>query len=327
MDKLLVLFRYIEGKDVFEAYYKKDLAKRLLLNKSASVDAEKLMLQKLKSECGASFTTKLEAMFKDVELSKDLNGAYREYVQGQSRLYKIEHNVNVLTTGQWPTYKVNELIIPDSMKECRQLFEGFYFKKHTGRRLSWLASLGTCTLEAKFDSAAKSLLVSEHQALVLMLFNDVTELDPEYIHNATKLNEEDVKMTIISLLQPKTKMLEPVDKTETDVMCNKFCFNSAFTSRHYRIKINVLQAKETMEEKEVTEERIALDRQYMIDAAVVRIMKARKELSHQQLIGEVFEQVKFKLKALDVKRRIESLIGRDYLERDSEDQQLYKYVA
>ena len=36
------------GKDVFEAFYKKDLAKRLLVGKSASVDAEKSMLSKLK---------------------------------------------------------------------------------------------------------------------------------------------------------------------------------------------------------------------------------------------------------------------------------------
>lgn len=38
----------IIGKDVFEAFYKKDLAKRLLLGKSASTDAEKSMLLKLK---------------------------------------------------------------------------------------------------------------------------------------------------------------------------------------------------------------------------------------------------------------------------------------
>jgi hypothetical protein len=44
----MVLFRFIHGKDVFEAFYKKDLAKRLLVGKSASVDAEKSMLSKLK---------------------------------------------------------------------------------------------------------------------------------------------------------------------------------------------------------------------------------------------------------------------------------------
>jgi hypothetical protein len=45
----MVLFRYIHGKDVFEAFYKKDLAKRLLLGKSASIDSEKSMISKLKS--------------------------------------------------------------------------------------------------------------------------------------------------------------------------------------------------------------------------------------------------------------------------------------
>ena len=48
LDKIMVLFRFIQGKDVFEAFYKKDLAKRLLVGKSASVDAEKSMLSKLK---------------------------------------------------------------------------------------------------------------------------------------------------------------------------------------------------------------------------------------------------------------------------------------
>ena len=37
----------MQGKDVFEAFYKKDLAKRLLLGKSASIDAEKSMISKV----------------------------------------------------------------------------------------------------------------------------------------------------------------------------------------------------------------------------------------------------------------------------------------
>jgi cullin 4 len=76
LDKIMVQFRFIHGKDVFEAFYKKDLAKRLLVGKSASVDAEKSMLSKLKQECGGGFTSKLEGMFKDMELSKDINIAF-----------------------------------------------------------------------------------------------------------------------------------------------------------------------------------------------------------------------------------------------------------
>ena len=67
----MTLFRYVQGKDVFEAFYKKDLALRLLLGKSASIDAERSMIGKLKTECGANFTNKLEGMFKDIDLSKE----------------------------------------------------------------------------------------------------------------------------------------------------------------------------------------------------------------------------------------------------------------
>ena len=48
LDKSMVLFRYLQEKDVFERYYKQHLARRLLLNKSGSDDSEKNMISKLK---------------------------------------------------------------------------------------------------------------------------------------------------------------------------------------------------------------------------------------------------------------------------------------
>lgn len=78
LDRVMTLFRYIQGKDVFEAFFKKDLAKRLLHGKSGSVDAEKSMISKLKQECGSGFTNKLEGMFKDMELSRDVMTAYSD---------------------------------------------------------------------------------------------------------------------------------------------------------------------------------------------------------------------------------------------------------
>ncbi len=72
LDRTMVLFRAVHGKDTFEGFYKKDLAKRLLLAKSASMDLEKVMLSKLKAECGSGFTQKLEGMFTDVDLCKSI---------------------------------------------------------------------------------------------------------------------------------------------------------------------------------------------------------------------------------------------------------------
>ena len=48
LDKTMVLFRFLQEKDIFERYYKQPLAKRLLLNKSVSDDSEKNMISKLK---------------------------------------------------------------------------------------------------------------------------------------------------------------------------------------------------------------------------------------------------------------------------------------
>lgn len=48
LDNTITLFRYLQDKDVFERYYKQHLAKRLLLNRSISDDAERSMLSKLK---------------------------------------------------------------------------------------------------------------------------------------------------------------------------------------------------------------------------------------------------------------------------------------
>lgn len=77
----------VQGKDVFEAFYKKDLAKRLLLGRSASTDAEKNMITKLKTECGSQFTNKLEGMFKDVDLSRELMMSFRESVSASLWLH------------------------------------------------------------------------------------------------------------------------------------------------------------------------------------------------------------------------------------------------
>uniref|UniRef100_A0A671N242 Cullin-4B n=1 Tax=Sinocyclocheilus anshuiensis TaxID=1608454 RepID=A0A671N242_9TELE len=112
LDKIMIIFRFIYGKDVFEAFYKKDLAKRLLVGKSASVDAEKSMLSKLKHECGAAFTSKLEGMFKDMELSKDIMVQFKQHMQCQNIPGNIELTVNILTMGYWPTYVPMEVHLP-----------------------------------------------------------------------------------------------------------------------------------------------------------------------------------------------------------------------
>ncbi|KAL1493326.1 hypothetical protein ABEB36_011401 [Hypothenemus hampei] len=328
LDKIMVLFRFIHGKDVFEAFYKKDLAKRLLVGKSASVDAEKSMLSKLKQECGGGFTSKLEGMFKDMELSKDINQAFKQHVTVNSRdLPQIEMTVSILTMGYWPTYQPMDVHLPDHMVRLQDIFKEFYLSKHSGRKLQWQPTLGYCVVKAQFRSGLKELVVSLFQTLVLVLFNDCDYISFDYIKDVTNIEDGELRRTLQSLACGKARVLLKNPKGRDVQDEDHFRFNADFTNKLFRIKINQIQMKETTEEQKATEERVFQDRQYQIDAAIVRIMKMRKTLSHNLLISELYLQLKFPVKPADLKKRIESLIDRDYMERDKDNPNQYNYVA
>ncbi|KAL6480181.1 hypothetical protein MHYP_G00112140 [Metynnis hypsauchen] len=327
LDKIMIIFRFIYGKDVFEAFYKKDLAKRLLVGKSASVDAEKSMLSKLKHECGAAFTSKLEGMFKDMELSKDIMVQFKQYMQCQNIPGNIELTVNILTMGYWPTYIPMEVHLPPEMVRLQEIFKTFYLGKHSGRKLQWQSTLGHCVLKAEFKEGKKELQVSLFQTLVLLMFNEGEEFCLEEIKLATGIEDSELRRTLQSLACGKARVLTKTPKSKDVEDGDKFSCNDDFKHKLFRIKINQIQMKETVEEQASTTERVFQDRQYQIDAAIVRIMKMRKTLSHNLLVSEVYNQLKFPVKPADLKKRIESLIDRDYMERDKENPNQYNYVA
>lgn len=327
LDKIMIIFRFIYGKDVFEAFYKKDLAKRLLVGKSASVDAEKSMLSKLKHECGAAFTSKLEGMFKDMELSKDIMVQFKQYMQNQNMPGNIELTVNILTMGYWPTYVPMEVHLPSEMVKLQEIFKTFYLGKHSGRKLQWQSTLGHCVLKAEFKEGKKELQVSLFQTLVLLMFNEGEEFSLEEIKQATGIEDGELRRTMQSLACGKARVLSKIPKGKDVDDGDKFTCNDDFRHKLFRIKINQIQMKETVEEQASTTERVFQDRQYQIDAAIVRIMKMRKTLSHNLLVSEVYNQLKFPVKPADLKKRIESLIDRDYMERDKENPNQYNYVA
>lgn len=109
-----------------------------------------------------------------------------------------------------------------------------------------------------------------------------------------------------------------------------FQINFSYQNNSFKIKLPVLCSKQqkSAETDELTK-KVDDDRKLIIDAAIVRIMKSRKRLDHQSLLMETTRHLstKFMPDALMIKKRIEGLIDREYLERDKDDKKFYKYLA
>lgn len=331
LDEVMSIFRFIHGKDVFEKFYKNDLAKRLLHNRSASDDAEKAMLSKLKEECGAGFTSKLEGMFKDMEVSKELLKAYKKKSSSADKKKEIELNVSILTTGNWTMPQIT-LDLPANFMRLAENFKTYYSSKHTSRKLTFNHFHSSAILIANYKHEngkprSHELQVALSQCCILLLFNDKDEIGYLEIKSSTNLADKELKRQLQSLSLGKQKLLLKSTKGKDVGEGVTFKWNEKFKCNLFRIKINQVQVKETVEENKETNEQIFQDRQLQVDAAIVRIMKAKKELSHSELMASLFEHLHFPINPPDLKKRIEHLIDRDFIERDPDSSTRYRYLA
>ena len=177
-------------------------------------------------------------------------------------------------------------------------FSAFYNAKYSaGRRLQWQHNLGHCLVKAVFPSGRKELDVSFFQALVLLLFNDGRDAVPfPEIRDRTAIEDGELRRTLQSLACGQTRVLRKEPKGRDVADGDVFHFNGDFKAALIRIKINTIQLRETKADVDATHERVASDRQYQVDAAIVRTMKSRKTLSYQALLGELFGQLRFPIK-------------------------------
>ena len=331
LDKVMMLFRYLQEKDVFEKYYKQHLAKRLLAGKTVSDDAERSLIVKLKTECGYQFTSKLEGMFTDMKTSQDTMQGFHASL-GAELGDSPTLTVQVLTTGSWPTQPSATCNLPAEILGVCEKFRSYYLGTHTGRRLSWQTNMGTADLKAIFGKGQKhELNVSTYQMCVLMLFNNVDRLNYKEIEQATEIPASDLKRCLQSLACARVKSVlrkEPIgrDIGEEDA----FSVNDKFTSKLYKVRISTVAAqRESEPENQETRQRVEEDRKPQIEAAIVRIMKSRRVLDHNNIVAEVIKQLqsRFLPNPVVIKKRIESLIEREFLERDKNDRKLYRYLA
>lgn len=146
LDQALVIFRYLSDKDVFESFYRKHLCKRLLSNRSSSDENEKFVISRLKTECGYQFTSKLEGMLLDMNISKTAMVGFRPNASS------CDLEVTLLTAGHWPlTPSPQQCRLPAQLTQAMSSFRAFYTERNSGRKLTWLLNSGSIDIKVRFS--------------------------------------------------------------------------------------------------------------------------------------------------------------------------------
>ncbi|KAF9300995.1 Cullin-2 [Mortierella antarctica] len=268
--RVVILFKYIDDKDLFQKFYSRVLAKRLIFDSSLSAEAEANMISRLKSACGVEYTSKLQRMFTDMTISNDLNTGFKEWL-----------SMNDLSNG--PDVRVN-------------------------------------FLDKRYE-----LSLSLYQFAVLAVFNAGDSFTLHEIRNQIKLVEFELIRVVKSLVEAGL-----LTTTATNMDLNSVVkLNFGFSNKRTKLKISGGLQADTPQETTATLKAVDEDRRLCIQASIVRIMKSRRVLSHVQLVQEVIEQCKtrFSPNVPMIKKCIEQLLDKQYIERADDSLDRYVYVT
>lgn len=330
LDGVMVIFRYLEDNDVFQRFYSKALAKRLVNSNSASDDAEASMISKLKQTCGYEWTQKFQRMFQNMGTSKELMQKFHNGLsRNEEKLPVQDFYVMVLTSGSWPFQTDPEKVkLPPQLERCCERFTMFYMKEHQGRKLNWLLKLSKGEIVTKFTKNPKTekpmsytLQASTYQMAILLHFNEKDEITLEELAVNMATNGTDLLEGVIGVLL-KTKLITESSK-------KKYKLNYGFKNKKIKVNINMPIKSEQKAEAEQVHQSIEEDRKLIIQAYIVRIMKTRKQMKHNELISTAIEQLKsrFQPKIPAIKAQIGQLIEKEYLDRVEGTRDEYVYLA
>lgn len=280
---------------------------------------------------------------------------------------KLEIDFTILTGDVWPMSNnkamddVNYVPVLDIAKAS---FEKFYANTYNGRNLVWAPNMCTMNLQMNFPSKSYLINMPTLAAFVILTcFNDEDTEDGEKslsfeeIQQMTRIPASELTRHLQSIsVVPTTRILKKVPMSRSINSGDMFSLNLEFKHPQTKFKIAAISTSsssnkapdtnsnnnidatvanskiESEEEHEKTLQSIQKSRDHEIDAAIVRIMKARKSVKYQILVSEVIRLIedvskRFRPQPSQIKMRLEDLVDKEYIRRDDDDHEVFVYVA
>jgi cullin 1 len=254
----MVIFKYLEEKDVFQSFYSTKLSKRLIHGVSASDEAEASMISKLKEACGFEYTNKLQRMFTggllspfshgarlltgvaDMSLSKDLTDSFKERMEQNHTDMDINFSVMVLGTNFWPLNPPKDgFIVPTDIQVTYDRFQKYYQQKHSGRKLTWLWNYSKNELRTNHLNQKYILMTSAYQTAVLLQYNNNDTLSLDELTTATNVGKDLLTQVIQPLVKSRILINDETDQYDLNPsgfipQRNSMCL---FNQRFFRFQI------------------------------------------------------------------------------------------
>jgi cullin 1 len=285
LDRIVGLFQYLSDKDEFAEHFKKQLAIRLLMQRSSSEENESALISRLKQKCGSAYTSKLEAMLRDVELSQNISTSFSESLEQRDETCPVSSfNLYILTTGCWPSYSHDEFSLPPAMAEALKMFSEDFASKpqNNQKRLRWVHSLGSVSINFTAKKKKYELIVSTAQACLLCLFNECSVLNREQMRQQCGIP---LAMFDDVLESCSTKWPLLVVDGET------VRINDDFESSKRKISMIMQEKRTAPAERASTRAALDDDRKFAVEACIMRLMKSRKVMRHPDLVQEITAQL------------------------------------
>ena len=265
-------------------YTRSMLAERLLDKDGADLEKERNLLGMFRLKFGIRATVKMVGMVNNVSSSGALTAHRAAADRG------LDFSVKVLTFNFWPSRPQVELSLPPALEACRRDVAA---RELTARRkLTWsYTQWGDVTLTAAYPGKQYKITLSLLQACVLLLFNDTDEaLSLEQVKSRLGYVSGEFPDAVRLLLgslstNPKVGPLLLFSKE-----ARTYAYNPKFSSKYGAFSVPLPSGMWIKQER--IQETVRDEQNFRIQAAIVRVMKARKFEMHQVLMAEVGHQVR-----------------------------------